>query len=69
MKQSTNASFQIAFTVNQIIDAIETMEKEAQENFIEDLFAALSPRYLESIKEARLDYKENRVYSHEEVFA
>lgn len=37
-------------------------------DFFEDLLAASSPEYLESIKEARADYEAGRVRSHEEVF-
>jgi len=52
----------------QIIAAVKKMKKEQQESFIEDLLAAISPKYLESIKEAREDYQAGRVYSHDEVF-
>lgn len=57
-----------AISPEQIILAVKNMEKEQQEAFIEDLLAAVSPEYLESIREAREDYKEGRVYSHEDVF-
>ncbi len=57
-----------AISPDQIILAVKAMEKEQQEAFIEDLLAAVSPEYLESIREAREDYKEGRVFSHEEVF-
>lgn len=36
--------------------------------FLEDLLAAMSPKYLRSIREARRDYKAGKVKSHEEVF-
>jgi hypothetical protein len=49
----------------QIIAAVKKMKKEQQESFIEDLLAAISPKYLESIKEAREDYQAGRVYSHD----
>ncbi len=58
----------ISMTSEQIISAIKNMEKTQQEAFIEDLLAAVSPEYLESIREARADYREGRVYSHEDVF-
>jgi len=57
-----------AISPKQIIMAVKSMEKELQEAFIEDLLAAVSPEYLESIKEAREDYKAGRIYSHEDVF-
>jgi len=52
----------------EIIEAIKGMEKRKREVFLEDLFAATSPEYLSSIREARADYKAKRVKIHEEVF-
>nr|VFJ77813.1 MAG: hypothetical protein BECKFW1821C_GA0114237_11408 [Candidatus Kentron sp. FW] len=54
---------------DRIIAAVKAMDREAQQEFIEDLLAATSPEYLESIREARNDYRESRIYSHEDVFA
>jgi len=44
------------------------LKKKERESFIEDLLAATSPDYLESIQEARRDYKDGRIYTHDEVF-
>ncbi len=52
----------------EIIQAIKGMEKRKREAFLEDLIAATSPEYLESIRQARADYKAKRVKTHEEVF-
>ncbi len=52
----------------EIIEAIKGMEKGKRDAFLEDLIAATSPEYLESIREARADYKAKRVKTHEEVF-
>ena len=52
-----------------IIEAVKKMKKKEREAFLEDLLASTSPEYLESIKEARADYKSGRVKSHEEVFS
>ncbi len=52
----------------EIIEAIKGMEKRKREAFLEDLIAATSPEYLESIREARADYKAKRVKAHAEVF-
>ncbi|OQX18808.1 MAG: hypothetical protein BWK80_37690 [Desulfobacteraceae bacterium IS3] len=68
MTQQIVQPIRSAISPEQIIMAIKNMEKELQEAFIEDLLAAVSPEYLESIGEAREDYKEGRVYSHEDVF-
>ncbi|MDA8326127.1 MAG: hypothetical protein M0033_07900 [Nitrospiraceae bacterium] len=51
-----------------IIKAVKGMRKNEREAFLEDLIASTSPEYLESIKEARADYKARRVKSHAEVF-
>lgn len=37
-------------------------------DFFEDLLALTSPKYLESIKEARKQYKKGEYYTHKEVF-
>lgn len=37
-------------------------------DFFEDLLAFTSKKYLNSIKEARKDYKEGRIYSMDEAF-
>jgi hypothetical protein len=52
----------------EIIAAVRRMKRQEREAFLEDLLAATSPEYLESIREARRDYKSGRVKSHAEVF-
>jgi hypothetical protein len=51
-----------------IIEAVKRMKKKEREAFLENLLASTSPEYLESIREARADYRAGRVKSHEEVF-
>jgi hypothetical protein len=51
-----------------IIRAVKSMKKTAQLAFLEDLIAATSPEYLQSIRDARRDYKAGRVKSHANVF-
>jgi hypothetical protein len=51
-----------------IINAVKRMKKQDRDAFMEDLIASVSPEYLESIAEARNDYKQGRVQSHEEAF-
>jgi hypothetical protein len=53
---------------DEIIEAVKTMNKKERDTFLEDLIASTSPDYLESIKEARDDYKKGRLKTHEEVF-
>ena len=52
----------------EIIEAVKRMKKEQRKVFLEDLLASTSPEYLESIKEARKDYKEGRVKTHKDTF-
>ena len=51
-----------------IIRAVKGMRKSARRAFMEDLIAATSPEYLQSIRDARRDFKTGRVKSHGEVF-
>lgn len=51
-----------------IVMAIKKMSKKKRDAFLEDLLASTSPEYLNSIKEARSDYKTGRVKTHQEVF-
>ncbi len=52
----------------EIIDAVKRMKKKQRNALLEDLLAATSPEYLESIKEARKHYKAGRVKAHSAVF-
>ncbi len=52
----------------EIIMAVKKMKKKERDAFLEDLLAATSPEYLDSIRKARADYKAGRTKTHEEVF-
>ena len=41
----------------EIIGAVKSMNKRDRDDFLEELLATTSPEYLESIKNARADYK------------
>ncbi len=51
-----------------IIEAVKNMNKEDRDAFIEELLAVTSPEYINSINEARADYKAGRISTHFEVF-
>ena len=53
---------------DEIIEAVKRMDTAERNAFIEDLISSVSPEYLESIKEARTDYKDGRVKNHSQVF-
>jgi len=54
---------------DEIIEAVKKMKKHDRETFIEDLLAITSPEYLQSIKEARAEYKAGKTKSHKEIFS
>ena len=58
----------LGFSLTEVIAAIKELNPEEREFFIENLLAATSPEYIESIKEARKDYRAGRVVTHEELF-
>ena len=58
----------VSLNSTEIIEAVKKMKKKDRESFVEDLLAATAPEYLQSIKEARADYKAGRTKTHEEVF-
>ena len=64
----TDVKIKVKFSLNEVISAIQELESEEKELFIENLLAATSPEYLQSIKEARADYQAGRVSTHEKVF-
>ena len=61
-------TLKISITTKEMIDAVKGMKKKEREAFLEELLASTSPKYLQSIKEARGDYKAGRLKSHSEVF-
>jgi PHD/YefM family antitoxin component YafN of YafNO toxin-antitoxin module len=58
----------VPISSDDIIEAVKKMKKHERESFIEDLLAMTSPDYLQSIKEARAEYKAGRTKSHKEIF-
>ena len=67
-KQSSRVEFKVNLSLNELIEALKNLDMEERDFFLENLLAALSPEYLESIKEARQDYREGKTVSHEEAF-
>jgi hypothetical protein len=62
------SSIPLEITPQQIISAVKRLDKAQQEALLEDLLAALSPAYLDSIREAREQYQHHEVVSHDEMF-
>jgi len=61
-------ALRLAVEPEDIIQAVQKMKKRNRDAFLEDLLAATSPEYLESIREARAHYKAGKVRTHREVF-
>jgi len=58
----------VPISADDIIEAVKKMKKHEREAFIEDLLAMTSPEYLQSIREARAEYKAGKTKSHKEIF-
>ena len=58
----------VGISLKEIIAAIRELDEEDREFLIENLLAARSREYLESIKEAREEYKSGEVIPHEKLF-
>jgi len=55
-------------TVSEFQNLIDDSMKKAFGDIAEDILALSNPGYIDSIKEARRDYKEGRTKSFDEVF-
>ena len=58
----------VPISTDEIIAAVKKMKKADREAFIEDLLAIASPEYLQSVKEARAEYKAGKTKSHKDIF-
>jgi len=68
MVTGTARTLEVGLSADLIIAAIKRMKRREREEFIEDLLAATSPDYLDSIREARSDKRAGRTKSLAEVF-
>jgi hypothetical protein len=59
---------EVGISLEELVAALQAMGEEDREWFLENLLAATSPEYLESIREARQDYQEGRIITAEELF-
>ena len=68
MKKSSEVEVKIGFSVADLATALQQLSDEDREFFIENLLAATSPEYLESIDQARRDYREGKTIPYEKLF-
>jgi len=55
-------------TVDELKTLISDTVRDSMQDLVEDMLALSSEEYLDSIEEARKDYKEGRVKSFEDIF-
>ena len=67
-KNLAEIEIKVGISLKEIIAAIEVLDEADREFLIENLLAAANQEYLESIKEAREEYKRGEVISHEQLF-
>ncbi|HLF09131.1 MAG TPA: hypothetical protein VI789_07280 [Dehalococcoidia bacterium] len=53
----------VGVSLEELVKALQEMDEEDREWFVENLVAATSPEYLKSIEEAGQDYREGRAVS------
>ncbi len=61
-------SVKVEIAPEEIIKAVKAMQKKERDALLEDILASTSPEYIDSIREARADYRAGKVKSHKEVF-
>mgnify|MGYP001617877138 CR=1 FL=1 len=64
----TKRAIALSIEPQQIIAAVKAMSLADREDFLEDLIAATSPRYLESIQGAREDARRGKTKGHDQIF-
>ena len=66
-ERSMKAEIKLGLSVKDLVAALNKLGAEDRELFIENLLAATSPDYLNSIREAREDYRAGRVLTDDEL--
>jgi hypothetical protein len=66
--KNRNGRLPVSISFEDFVGSINKLNKKEREHFLEDLLAATSPEYMQSIREARQDYKAGRTMSHAKVF-
>jgi len=63
-----NYELKVGLTFHDLVNALKQLDPKVRQDFIEDLQAATSPSYVNSIREARAEYRTGKTLSHNEVF-
>ncbi|MBM3142515.1 MAG: hypothetical protein FJ005_05655 [Chloroflexi bacterium] len=67
IKEPAEVEIKVGLSIKDVITALRGLNDEDREFFIENLLAATSPEYLESIRQARKDYKEGKTVPFKEA--
>lgn len=68
VSKTEDIKIKMGLSLSDLIEAIKALKPEDRELFIESMLAATNPEYLESIKRARQEYKDGKVFTFDEVF-
>jgi hypothetical protein len=68
VSKTEDLKINMGLSLSDLIEAIQKLKPEDKELFIESLLAATSPEYLESISQARQEYKDGKLFTFDEVF-
>ena len=68
VSKTQDIKINMGLSLSDLIEAIQELKPEDRELFIESILAATSPEYLESIRQARQEYKDGKVFTFDEVF-
>ena len=68
IKEPAEVEIKVGLSIKDVVTALQGLNDEDREFFIENLLAATSPEYLKSISQARKDYKEGKTVPFEEAF-
>ena len=68
VSKTQDLKINMGLSLSDLIEAINALNPEDKELFIENILAATSPDYLESIQQARQEYKDGKVFTFNEVF-
>jgi len=66
-ERMAETEIKVGLSVKDLIVALKELSAEDREFFIENLLAATNPEYLDSIREARQDYRAGRIVTDAEL--
>ncbi len=68
VSKTEDIKINMGLSLSDLIKAINALKPQDKELLIESILAATSPEYLESIKQARQEYRDGKTLTFDEVF-